>query len=151
MRGKICIPSKVLKRIFVLTPVWVPGIFALGILPGFLWWLLTGNASTAKTIISVTLPGSIFLLMAAVDILFFLLPFWPCREEGPSVWEQWGYLATGSLFLACYIFLILGVWRSNLLLAARMGTGFFVLSLCTGRIVQKRIVIVESRKGENNF
>jgi hypothetical protein len=25
------------------------------------------------------------------------------------------------------------------------------LSLCTGRIVQKRIVIVESRKGENNF
>lgn len=148
MRDKIMLSKKLLENIFSFAPLWIYGIFFLGLIPGFLVWIVTGNALAAKTVLRFTLSGSALLLFTALSILLFLSPFWPFSDG--SKWAQWEFAAAGSLTFGVGIFFVLLILQDNILLAARLGTGGFALGLWAGRTIQRNVVLNGGEKKDES-
>lgn len=150
MRSKMYISARLLENVFSFAPLWVYGIFFLGLIPGFLWWVVTGNALAAKAILRFTLSGSALLLFSALSILLFLAPFWPFTNVSNSKLEKWGFVVAGSLIFGMGIFLVSSFLQDDILLAARLGTAGFVLGLWAGRTVQQNIILNGGEKKDES-
>lgn len=130
-------------------PWMILAVLAFSLLPGYFWWLATGDAASAKRIVRLWLSYSFAALLAFFGAVAFYFPFWRIwgTESRPSPAERLGGAALGGLFWAEAAAIASGTFGLSLLVAARVGTAVFIVGLAAGLLVQRRVAA--GMRGEN--
>lgn len=130
-----------LECYFELAPWWTLGIFILGFLPGYLWWLITGDPGAARTVLAVSLRASLVLVALDWAVLTLLIPFWTFSSTrlGSSSKECWSFAILGAWLLGCAAALGVAMPTREALLTARIGTVVFFAGIFLGRALQKAV------------
>jgi hypothetical protein len=128
-------------------PWWLLGLEVSAVLPAYFWWLVTGDALTAKRILKAGVFFFLALLMVFGGGVFFALPFHGGARGGPSRLERAGYAAAGGVMWGVAVAVVadelLG-WE--LLAAARAGTAAFFAGSAFGLAVQRRLAAKEESR-----
>lgn len=111
-----------------------------GVLPGYAWWLATGDAARARQVVRLALPCSLAALVALLGVLAFCLPFLGAHAA-PSRAERLGSAAFGgALWQVAALLALLAASDLSLLAAARLGTAVFAAGFVAGLALQRHIM-----------
>lgn len=126
-------------RLICSSPWWILAMEASGLVPGYIWWLITGDAEAARHIIRIWLPCPLAALLFFCGLLGFYLPFYRPVEK-PSAGQRAGYAVLGGLLWAVAVFAVTGgTLGLSILAAARAGTAVFAVGVITGFVIQQRL------------
>jgi len=84
-----------LDRVLSSAPWWFLAFQAAGVLPGYLWWLVTGDAAAAKDVIRVWFPCAFAVLLFIWGVIAFCFPFYRVSKK-PSTGERVGDAMLGG-------------------------------------------------------
>jgi hypothetical protein len=136
-----------LDRLTWTAPWWILAVEGSGLVPGYVWWLVTGDAAAAKHIIRTWFPCSLAVLLFFCGAIVFCFPFYRPVER-PSAAQRVGCVALGGFMWAVAVFAVTrGTLGLGPLAGARAGTAAFAAGFIVGLAVQRRLAAGE--RGEN--
>jgi hypothetical protein len=129
-------PAPWFERLFWKAPWLVVAAVAAGVLPGYFWWLATGDAQAAEEMVKVAFPCAFAGVLFFWGFWGFCVPF--IGQDRPPLGQRVVFALAGAMMWAWGV-VVLGALalRSSLLPAARAATAAFAVGFAAGLALQR--------------
>lgn len=123
-------------RLIRKAPWLVLAVLGAGVLPGYAWWLATGDAAAAKRVLRLSLSCSYLAMFGFIGFIQFCLPFYGAQEAPPLARRLAG-AALGAWVWGTGAFAVSALSHLPLLAAARLATAVFAAGFVAGLALQR--------------